>query len=255
MKNTIIYASVLSFALCAGCDESAYEPAPEQQEALTDLELPTPEALIDPNAPEPDDEGPVDQTPVDQTPVPSIGELTSGGHVDSPNPSNVVDTISPGTVCIGNWQCPFGERCDSVPVNGYSLSQCVGPCGTDADCEQGEECGNDGFCDVLVRGDWDFCVNGGCGRGHGDCDPGDSCGGGTTCMNDAGAPWGYASGVDVCDYPAGHARYCSAAHPCVGGQGDCDNNAQCTFGTVCKEDRGPQFGFASWVDVCLLPWQ
>ena len=74
-------------------------------------------------------------------------------------------------------------------------------------------------------------------------------------MTDNGPAWSYGSGVDVCDFPAGHASYCSSAHPCVGGQGDCDSNSQCAFGLVCKDNRGAQFGFASWVDVCLLPWQ
>lgn len=252
MKNIIICASLLCVAFSAGCDESEYEPTPQEQEALSDLELSTPEELIDPNAPEPDDEGPVDESPVDQT----VGEdLASGGYAETPNPSNVPDVLSPGTVCTANWQCAFGHRCDPVPVSGYTMSKCVGPCGSDADCEQGETCGNDGFCDVLVKGDWDYCINGGCQRGMGDCDAGDSCGGGTTCMNNNGSAWGYSSGVDVCDFPAGHASYCSAAHPCVSGQGDCDSNSECAIGYVCKADRGPQFGFASWVDVCLLPWQ
>jgi hypothetical protein len=48
----------------------------------------------------------------------------------------------------------------------------------------------------------------------------------------------------------GGATYCSSSCPCDDGFGDCDSNAECASGTTCVNDVGPNYGWASWVDVC-----
>ncbi len=48
----------------------------------------------------------------------------------------------------------------------------------------------------------------------------------------------------------GTANYCSASCPCDDGEGDCDSNSECVSGTTCVSNVGPNYGWASWVDVC-----
>ncbi len=248
-RTTTLYAALLSVALLSGCDDTEPRPTAQQHEALTDELLPSPEALVDPNAELPEDEGAVE---VDHE---HADTLRAENDPVGANPSAVPWTISPAPECSVNTDCGFSERCDPISTGGSGERRCVGASSTDAECDLGEQCGAGGYCVVLGKGDWDFCESGGCERGHGDCDDTADCEGSLSCMNNIGAAWGYSSGDDVCDYPAGHANYCSAAHPCGGSQGDCDSNAQCAFGLVCKDNRGPEFGFASWVDVCLPLWQ
>lgn len=245
MKKLLTSAALLALASgLVACDEYPDEPTPEQLEELTDAELLSADELIDPNAPEPEDEGPVH---------PAANSLRAESDVQGANPEAVPWTISPGTTCLNNSQCPSGMRCDPVAIPDATVAFCVGSCNTDADCQEGEACGGDGFCDVLLKGDWDFCKNGGCMRGHGDCDVDADCTGNLTCIQNNGAEWGYGSTRDVCDYPPGHANYCSNTHPCGAGEGDCDTGwgkHECGFGLWCNQDRGPLYGFASWVDVC-----
>ena len=102
-------------------------------------------------------------------------------------------------------------------------------------------------------GHWDYCgVFGPCGDGEGDCDVDSDCAAGLACEHDVGGEYGFASGVDVCTptLPPGHWDYCSVLGPCEIGEGDCDGNAQCAPPFTCGNNNGPQFGMASWVDVC-----
>ena len=48
----------------------------------------------------------------------------------------------------------------------------------------------------------------------------------------------------------GSANYCSTSCPCDDGFGDCDNDNECVSGTTCVSNVGPNYGWASWVDVC-----
>jgi len=236
--------SFLSFLLLAGCDEPIEELTPEEFEQHTDDERPLPDELIDPDAPVPDEEGPV--------PSHEPNDLVAEQDWSEGDPSRVSTTISPAPFCNGNDACGPQQRCDD---NGPLSDGCVDRCSSDDQCRIGEECSaNSGFCEILEKGDWNFCKNGGCERGHGDCDDDSECEGALSCMTDIGTSWGYFPDTDVCDYPAGHGSYCSAQHPCGSGQGDCDLTSQCGFGLICKENRGGDFGFASWVDVCLPLW-
>lgn len=259
MTKTIATTALLLASFVGGCDDPGPELTPAEHEELTDLDLQTADELIDPAAPVPEDE----ESPADSSSGThgGPGELVSDNHMESPNPEAVRKNISPASACDNDSQCDSGERCDLIA--GYEGDPesnprgCVSTCTDNADCEQGEACGSDGWCDIMVTGNWQFCENGGCERGHGDCDSDSDCEGGLSCVEDAGNAWGHWWDKDICDYPAGHWEYCSEAHPCGLGQGDCDEKrpGQCSFGTICKTDRGPQFGFGSRVDVCLLPWQ
>jgi len=53
--------------------------------------------------------------------------------------------------------------------------------------------------------------------------------------------------------PLGSATFCSASCPCTVGQGDCDSDAECQSGLVCRFDVGAQYGFPSNFDVCETP--
>ncbi len=254
MIKTLGAAALFAASFLGGCDDAATELSPEEYEALTDLDLLTPEELVDPDMPEPEDE----DDHVDADPVQSGGPdgFMTRDQMDVPNPSNVLSTISTASTCINDGHCDSGERCEVVSVPGYTSRRCVGPCSSDADCGQGEKCAADDFCEVLVKGDRDFCEGGGCSRGHGDCDRDSDCPGSQRCTQDSGPAWGYESWVDVCDFPAGHPSYCSSAHPCDWGQGDCDPEGHdCKLGLFCKDDRGATFGFASNIDVCLNWWE
>ncbi|MEM6455646.1 MAG: serine protease [Acidobacteriota bacterium] len=56
-----------------------------------------------------------------------------------------------------------------------------------------------------------------------------------------------------CRWPDGHASFCRDCGPCRDGEGDCDGNGECIAGTTCENDVGPNYGWASWVDVCVRP--
>lgn len=243
ISKTLLSAALLAASLLTGCDEGPSDLTPEEIEALTDLELLPAEDLIDPDAPEPDDEGPVG----------SSGAAADLQALPDVQGMNYLEVISGATQCIpGQNHCAPGERCDVVDGTiGATLRMCVGPCSTDTDCGSGEVCGADGYCDVLRNGDWDLCVNGGCGRGNGDCDFSTDCIGSLECPENNGAEWHLPAHLDVCDYPVGHGSYCTSARPCKAGEGDCDTDAQCVYPNKCRQDYGAAFGLPSWVDVCL----
>lgn len=48
----------------------------------------------------------------------------------------------------------------------------------------------------------------------------------------------------------GDPEFCTHNCPCSIGQGDCDDNGQCSGSLACVRGNGPKFGFAMDVDVC-----
>lgn len=155
-----------------------------------------------------------------------------------------------------------------------------GDCDRDSDCAEGTVCRDNvgaafGFgagIDVCTApatgcpwevGDGRFCRDcGPCGDGEGDCDNDSECVVGTSCVDDVGAEFGFAPGVDVCratgsvpppttcPLPPGHGDFCRDCGPCGPGEGDCDRDSDCRDGLRCVDDIGADFGFAPRVDVC-----
>jgi V8-like Glu-specific endopeptidase len=114
-----------------------------------------------------------------------------------------------------------------------------------------------GGCHTGSNGDWSYCSTScTCDAGEGDCDGNAECSAGTTCVNDVGANYGWASTVDVCEASSCHVgsnggwSYCSTSCPCDNGEGDCDSDAECNSGTECVDNVGANYGWASTVDVC-----
>lgn len=68
---------------------------------------------------------------------------------------------------------------------------------------------------------------------------------------DAVASIAAAGGGGSCHAGAiGGGAYCSSSCPCDDGEGDCDSDSECASGTSCVSNVGPNYGWASWVDVC-----
>ncbi len=121
--------------------------------------------------------------------------------------------------------------------------------------------GGGGGCDESV-GSGRYCTECGlCDQGEGDCDNDAECASGLVCADNVGAQFGFAPGIDVCvasgggggtcSLNPGNGRFCTDCGPCVEGQGDCDNDAECASGLVCADNVGAQFGFAPGIDVCV----
>jgi hypothetical protein len=137
-----------------------------------------------------------------------------------------------------------------------------GDCDSDDECASGLSCIEDmgdfyGFeqttdvCD-YPQGDPAYCSEDEpCDRGLGDCDSDDECTGDLQCITDVGAEYGWASTVDVCGYPDGHAKFCSWAFPCDLGEGDCDSDLECATGH-CSDNVGAAYGYSAATDVCEL---
>ncbi len=118
--------------------------------------------------------------------------------------------------------------------------------------------GNDDSCPWPL-GHGHFCRDcGPCANGQGDCDRLSECQTGLECVNDIGAQFGFAPGIDVCrpaaggacPWPPGHGHFCRDCGPCASGQGDCDNDSQCQPGLACVDNIGAEFGFSVAIDVC-----
>lgn len=249
MNKTLITFSLLASLSIVGCDQ-----APETFETDDvvagsggeDPQLAAPQEVELPDD-EPDSEPPTS---------PNADDLAGGAVSESPNPSTVAPMISPADPCVFNSHCGSDGRCDAVPLPTGNQGFCVYECDTHSDCEIGERCNADGWCQVMVNTHDDFCINGGCERGQGDCEYSSECINGMTCMQNVGSAWGYPNPLtDVCDYPAGHIHYCKPDQPCAWGQGDCDNHSECAPGLACKHNVGAGYGFSSSTDVCLYPWQ
>ncbi len=99
-------------------------------------------------------------------------------------------------------------------------------------------------------------LSGACGT-----DPGNACGSAAT-VDGAFAAY-FSSVSQFLDPPAGGGgchvgangggSFCTNSCKCDAGEGDCDSDAQCNAGLVCATNVGPNYGFASWVDVCETP--
>lgn len=113
-----------------------------------------------------------------------------------------------------------------------------GDCDADAQCEAGLVCGVDNGAQFGFARKWDVCVPAHCqdGQVSGD-EVGKDCGG--------------SCGVCVNNKPVGDKDYCTIGLPCSQGQGDCDADAQCQPGLICKDNNGAQFGLPANYDVCV----
>jgi hypothetical protein len=117
-----------------------------------------------------------------------------------------------------------------------------------------------------------------CPSGWGDCDANRDCEPGLVCRADLGARFGMPALFDICvaDHctngvvdaslgetgidsggecgacPAnGTGNACGAACRCGPGGGDCDGDADCAPGLVCKNDVGALYGMHQLLDVCV----
>ncbi|WP_428267234.1 hypothetical protein [Haliangium sp.] len=98
-----------------------------------------------------------------------------------------------------------------------------------------------------------------CGDGMGDCDADSDCVDDARCLHDAGLSYGYDDPeVDVCgvgcpSIDSGAWNLCTVECPCAAGYGDCDADADCVAGLVCRHDVGADYGLDPEVDVCEAP--
>lgn len=165
------------------------------------------------------------------------------------------------------WDVCWPDLCENGLLDGDEVQvDCGGGCGT---CSCTGTNGDTNFCSPTCR----------CGSGQGDCDHDTHCATGLVCGTDNGDRFGMPSySWDVC-WPAhcengtqdgnetspdcggscgpctcggtnGTEDYCTPTCPCASGEGDCDNNGQCTSGNVCGTDNGARFGFSKTTDVC-----
>lgn len=98
-----------------------------------------------------------------------------------------------------------------------------------------------------------------CGEGEGNCNFDLDCRGNLICLENGGEVYGYDSEVNVCvqmeelERPLlGENDYCTLDFLCEEGQGDCNNDAYCKGDLVCKKNLGANYGFESWVDICVV---
>lgn len=162
-----------------------------------------------------------------------VGQLTGACGTQTSNPCNssanatIDGALAAYYNSISQWLDPQTGNCHSGAIGGASY------CSASCPCEDGE----------------------------GDCDSNAECVAGTTCVSNVGPNYGWASWVDVCETANchsganGNANYCSNSCTCAAGEGDCDSDAQCDPGLECVDNVGPDYGFASWVDMCEEPAQ
>lgn len=154
---------------------------------------------------------------------------------------------------------PFGDATYCTPE--FPCPEGYGDCDVTNDCELGASCVQDnglsfGYpawvdaCEVISGGYDDCTAAAPCTHGQGDCDSDSHCTGGTTCVHNVGADYGWNADVDVCELPAGDFNFCTPTRPCWHGEGDCDTDADCRTGLTCVMDVGPSYGFGVTVDVC-----
>ncbi|WP_428264537.1 PA14 domain-containing protein [Haliangium sp.] len=163
-----------------------------------------------------------------------------------------------------------------VGARNYCSEQCPcaageGDCDGDVQCLPGLACASDigaayGFeagvdvcvdeCEARSPGSFHYCSAAcPCAAGEGDCDGGDECRSGLTCVRDVGAEHGYEEEVDVCldtCHPSavGGWHYCSPGCPCSADEGDCDSDDDCIVGLVCTKNIGARYGYPAGVDMC-----
>lgn len=171
-------------------------------------------------------------------------------------------TLVPGSTafCSAACPCPYGygdcnsssgcstsNVCDSNVGAAFGLGPTSDVCVTSA-------------CAAKVIGSQQYCsADCPCGYGGGDCNSASGCQDGLTCDSNVGAGFKMSPTSDICVPPAcalftlGAANYCSASCPCGHGGGDCDNDAQCMRGLVCRSNIGPAFNMSATTDICVPP--
>ena len=139
--------------------------------------------------------------------------------------------------CDGDEQCESGLTCVQDVGANYGWDPTIDVC----------ESGGSG----LPNGDWAYCDDKLCKDGEGDCDGDEQCESGLTCVEDAGADYGWDPTIDVCEsgLPNGDWAYCDDKL-CKDGEGDCDGDEQCESGLTCVEDAGANYGWDPTIDVC-----
>ena len=135
----------------------------------------------------------------------------------------------------------------------------------------------------YVLGNEHFCEVEPCAYGEGDCDGDSECIGDLICRTGAGTQFGYPLDIDVCDVDEddtkpfdmrwietdpdfchlfddldgchegepGDLGYCSEDCRCDRHYGDCDDHDECKDDLLCVTNVGAQYGYGSYVDVCL----
>lgn len=112
-----------------------------------------------------------------------------------------------------------------------------GDCDSDAQCSPGNYCGQNNGERFGLPANYDVCVPLSCTDGQLNGDETDVDCGGAFC-----APCAQSGDTDFC---------ASVAGGCGVGEGDCDGDAECQAGLVCKLNNGPSFNLPSNFDVCV----
>ncbi|MEZ4237176.1 MAG: M23 family metallopeptidase [Myxococcota bacterium] len=187
-----------------------------------------------------------------------------------------------GDACLWDTDCTRGLVCESAPFphrGGYcqpppgDWAYCTpdwpcdvgeGDCDTDADCETRRVCTPDtgaryGLDPTLDTCEWPLghslrcSPDTPCDTGEGDCDTDSDCLGGLSCQDTDGRYGWWYTNVQTCELPVGHADRCTPETPCDVDEGDCDSDADCLSGLVCRHDHGAVYGFSALTDVCVPP--
>jgi len=161
-------------------------------------------------------------------------------------------------VAVGETQIDCGGQCGTVcapPVcpppagnPGDCSTDCVcgegeGDCDTDAECDPGLVCGQNIGSNFGYGGGSDVCVDPTCVNGVLDA-PNET-------QIDCGGTCGTNCAPIVCPPPTGSPGDCTTDCLCDAGEGDCDEDADCSTGNVCAQNVGADFGFSAGADVCV----
>jgi len=170
-----------------------------------------------------------------------------------------------GPCAEGQGDCDSNQECQTGLVCSQNVGARYGWGATLDVCERPGTPQPAGGCQ-RPAGDWDYCSDpqcGPCAAGQGDCDDNSECQTGLVCLPDTGAGYGFPASVATCGLPSASActltpgdwGYCSDPNcgPCPRGKGDCDGDADCNPGLVCRSNVGASYGLPPTMDVCVLP--